>query len=129
MWRDGLRCDGACMHTGTGVAGTIETATMRSRRLVHYGYNTSHYTHVNAVHPASRRPSDDESGTAARRFAANAAKAEKLIGSKSVSELEKYALRPGDRVVCVDRNKSRHASGGSLDAIRVGTNMKVFTVV
>jgi pyruvate kinase len=38
-------------------------------------------------------------------------------------------VRPGDRVVCVDRNKSRHASGGSLDAIRVGTNMKVFTVV
>ena len=38
-------------------------------------------------------------------------------------------VRPGDRVVCVDRNRSRHATGGSLDSIRIGTNMKVFTVV
>jgi pyruvate kinase len=38
-------------------------------------------------------------------------------------------VRAGDRVVIVDRNRSTHTSGDPLDAVRVGTNMKVFTVV
>ena len=38
-------------------------------------------------------------------------------------------VRTGDRVVIVDRNRSTHTTGDPLDAVRVGTNMKVFTVV
>jgi pyruvate kinase len=38
-------------------------------------------------------------------------------------------VNTGDKVVCMDRNRTRLVDGFSGDAIKVGTNMKVFTVV
>eukprot|EP00615_Pteridomonas_danica_P000694 CAMPEP_0114335502 /NCGR_PEP_ID=MMETSP0101-20121206/5101_1 /TAXON_ID=38822 ORGANISM="Pteridomonas danica, Strain PT" /NCGR_SAMPLE_ID=MMETSP0101 /ASSEMBLY_ACC=CAM_ASM_000211 /LENGTH=527 /DNA_ID=CAMNT_0001467149 /DNA_START=76 /DNA_END=1659 /DNA_ORIENTATION=- len=38
-------------------------------------------------------------------------------------------VKTGEKVVCCDRNRTRIADGFSGDAIKVGTNMKVFTVV